>query len=147
MCTKANRAKPQGSLAVGLYSNAIMHTPIHVTQEALARAKELEVDCCVSVGGGSTIGLGKALALHSPDDNKIKNIVIPTTCKCSARRFEQSPLAKSVWPTADAGSEATPIIGQTENDKEGKPLKTTQKTLKVRLHKWGFRTRVCRRRH
>lgn len=34
----------------------------------------------VSVGGGSTIGLGKALALHSPDAAKIKNIVIPTTC-------------------------------------------------------------------
>jgi hypothetical protein len=32
---------------------------------------------------------------------------------------------------ADAGSEATPIIGQTENDKDGKPLKTTQKTNKV----------------
>ncbi|GAA5991971.1 hypothetical protein JCM10908_000676 [Rhodotorula pacifica] len=99
-----------GDLAVGLYSNATMHTPIHVTQEALAKAKELNVDCCVSVGGGSTIGLGKALALHSPEEAKIKNIVIPTTY---------------------AGSEATPIIGQTENDKEGKPLKTTQKTLKV----------------
>lgn len=31
----------------------------------------------------------------------------------------------------DAGSEATPIIGQTEIDKEGKSLKTTQKTLDV----------------
>ncbi|GAA5995120.1 maleylacetate reductase [Rhodotorula paludigena] len=99
-----------GDLAVGIYSNATMHTPVHVTLEALSKAKELNVDCCVSVGGGSTIGLGKALALHSPDNAKIKNIVIPTTY---------------------AGSEATPIIGQTENDKEGKPLKTTQKTLKV----------------
>ncbi|GAA6047842.1 hypothetical protein JCM3770_004669 [Rhodotorula araucariae] len=99
-----------GDLAVGLYTNATMHTPMNVTQDALAKANELNVDCCVSVGGGSTIGLGKALALHSPDDKKIKNIVIPTTY---------------------AGSEATPIIGQTENDAEGKPLKTTQKTLKV----------------
>ncbi|BGO94667.1 hypothetical protein NBRC10512_004903 [Rhodotorula toruloides] len=99
-----------GDLAVGIYTNATMHTPIHVTQEALSKAKELNVDCCVSVGGGSTIGLGKALALHSPDAAKIKNIVIPTTY---------------------AGSEATPIIGQTENDKDGKPLKTTQKTMKV----------------
>lgn len=78
-----------------------MHTPMEVTKDALARATELKVDCCVhdsplarsgskylltcfpcqiSVGGGSTIGLGKALALHSPDDAKIKNIVIPTTC-------------------------------------------------------------------
>jgi hypothetical protein len=31
----------------------------------------------------------------------------------------------------DAGSEATPIIGQTEKDASGNPLKTTQKTLTV----------------
>lgn len=83
----------QGDLAVGLYSNATMHTPINVTQEALARAKELGVDCCVSVGGGSTIGLGKALALYSPDDAKIKNIVIPTTCQCFAGSRNFSPYA------------------------------------------------------
>lgn len=41
--------------------------------------------CQISVGGGSTIGLGKALALHSPDDAKIKNIVIPTTCALRRR--------------------------------------------------------------
>lgn len=50
---------------------------------------------------GSTIGLGKAIALHTD----LPQIVIPTTY---------------------AGSEATPIIGQT---KDG--LKTTQKTMKV----------------
>ncbi|GAA5922650.1 maleylacetate reductase [Sporobolomyces koalae] len=97
-----------GELAVGIYTNATMHTPIHVTREALAQAKQLNVDCVVAVGGGSTIGLGKALALHS--ESAIKQVVIPTTY---------------------AGSEATPIIGQTENDANGNPLKTTQKTLKV----------------
>ncbi|KAG6846941.1 hypothetical protein H0H93_010984, partial [Arthromyces matolae] len=62
---------------------------------------ELRADCVVSVGGGSTIGLGKAIALRTD----LPQIVIPTTY---------------------AGSEATPIIGQTESG-----LKTTQKTLKV----------------
>ncbi|KAG6866316.1 hypothetical protein C0991_005783 [Blastosporella zonata] len=90
-----------GDICVGLYTNATMHTPTDITEDAVKAAKELMVDCLVAVGGGSTIGLGKAIALHTD----LPQIVIPTTY---------------------AGSEATPIIGQTENG-----LKTTQKTLKV----------------
>lgn len=90
-----------GPLACGLYSNATMHTPSDVTKEALAVVKKLGADCVVSVGGGSTIGLGKAIALNTD----LPQIVVPTTY---------------------AGSEATPIIGQTENGK-----KTTQNTRKV----------------
>lgn len=97
-----------GDVFVGLYTNATMHTPLNITLEALEEAKKLNVDCVVSVGGGSTIGLGKALALHS--NGAIKQIAIPTTY---------------------AGSEATPIIGQSETNASGQTLKTTQKTTKV----------------
>lgn len=90
-----------GSLAVGLYSNATMHTPVDVTNDALEYVARTKADCVVALGGGSTIGLGKAIALNTD----LPQIVIPTTY---------------------AGSEATPIIGQTENG-----LKTTQRTLKV----------------
>lgn len=34
----------------------------------------------VAVGGGSTIGLGKAIALNA-EGPKIKQVVIPTTCE------------------------------------------------------------------
>lgn len=91
----------QGDLGVAVYNNATMHTPLSVTREALAIAEQKNVDCVVSaaslvvtdsstkglfpvlsfqvaIGGGSTIGLGKALALHS--DGRIKQIAIPTTC-------------------------------------------------------------------
>ncbi|KAM0793551.1 hypothetical protein ACM66B_000988 [Microbotryomycetes sp. NB124-2] len=102
--------KHLGDLAVGLLSTATMHTPMHVTKDALKTVAQLEVDCCVAVGGGSTIGLGKAIVLNAPNEPKIKQIVIPTTY---------------------AGSEATPIIGQSETDSNGKTLKTTQKTQKV----------------
>jgi len=77
-----------GSAAVGLYSNATMHTPEIITQEAMKVASELGADCVVSVGGGSTIGLGKAIAYRTD----LPQIVVPTTY---------------------AGSEATPILGQT----------------------------------
>lgn len=90
-----------GELAVGLYDNATMHTPVEVTRDALGVVESSGADCVVALGGGSTIGLGKAIALHTD----LPQIVIPTTY---------------------AGSEATPIIGQTENG-----LKTTQRTLKV----------------
>lgn len=90
-----------GDLAVGLYDNATMHTPVEVTRDALDVVESTRADCVVALGGGSTIGLGKAIALNTD----LPQIVIPTTY---------------------AGSEATPIIGQTENG-----LKSTQRTLKV----------------
>ncbi len=73
----------------GIYAKAAMHTPVAVTEDALAHAREVQADCYVAIGGGSTTGLGKALALRTGRPQ----IVVPTTY---------------------AGSEATPILGQTE---------------------------------
>nr|CAD60257.1 putative maleylacetate reductase [Aquamicrobium lusatiense] len=90
-----------GARSAGLYTGAAMHTPVEITEEALARYEDLRADGVVSIGGGSTIGLGKAIALRT-DAPQI------------------------VLPTSYAGSEMTSIIGQTEQGR-----KTTQKTLKV----------------
>ncbi|MCB1450814.1 MAG: maleylacetate reductase, partial [Nitratireductor sp.] len=78
-----------GNRAVGVFTKAAMHTPISITEEAVRYAHEVEADCVVAVGGGSTTGLGKAIALRTD----LPQIVIPTTY---------------------AGSEATSILGQTE---------------------------------
>jgi maleylacetate reductase len=88
-------AEDLGPLAAGIFSKAAMHTPTEITAEALAHVAEVRADCLVAVGGGSTTGLGKAIALHTD----LPQVVIPTTY---------------------AGSEATAILGQTENG-----LKTT----------------------
>lgn len=90
-----------GGLACGIYPGAVMHTPADVTQAALEAAKEADADCLVAIGGGSTIGLGKAIALRTD----LPQIAIPTTY---------------------AGSEATPILGETVNG-----VKTTQSSLRV----------------
>jgi maleylacetate reductase len=79
-----------GSAAAGIFCKAAMHTPVAVTQEAMEHLKACTADCLVAIGGGSTTGLGKALAYRSD----LPQIVIPTTY---------------------AGSEATPILGQTES--------------------------------
>jgi len=78
-----------GDRAAGVFPGARMHVPIEVAREAIARARALGADCCVAVGGGSTVGLGKAIAL----DSGLPIVAIPTTY---------------------AGSEMTPIYGITE---------------------------------
>jgi maleylacetate reductase len=78
-----------GGLSVGIFTEATMHTPVDVTERALKTAREFDADCTVALGGGSTTGLGKAIALRTD----LPQIVIPTTY---------------------AGSEMTPILGETE---------------------------------
>lgn len=75
--------------AVGVFSEAAMHTPVSVTEKALETLRALDADGIVSIGGGSTIGLGKALAARTD----LPQIVLPTTY---------------------AGSEMTPILGETK---------------------------------
>jgi alcohol dehydrogenase class IV len=64
-----------GDVSVGLYSNATMHTPTNVTDEAVELAQTLGADCVVALGGGSAVGLAKAIALRTD----LPQIVIPTT--------------------------------------------------------------------
>src|SRR5882724_6121014 len=50
-------------LGVHLSTDAVMHTPVDVTERVLARLVACDADCLISLGGGSTSGLGKAPAL------------------------------------------------------------------------------------
>ncbi|WP_334011345.1 maleylacetate reductase [Burkholderia cepacia] len=78
-----------GARAAGLYDRATMHVPIEIARDAQAFARSCGADCAIAIGGGSTIGLGKAIALES----SLPILAIPTTY---------------------AGSEMTPIYGLTE---------------------------------
>jgi maleylacetate reductase len=78
-----------GDLCVGVLDIAVMHTPVETTLAAVDRVQNLGADCTVAIGGGSAIGLAKALALRAG----IPQIAIPTTY---------------------SGSEMTAIAGQTE---------------------------------
>jgi alcohol dehydrogenase class IV len=90
-----------GDCAVGIFAGATMHTPVEVTERAMAEIAARGADGIIAVGGGSTIGLGKAIALRTD----LPQIVVPTTY---------------------AGSEMTPILGET---KDG--LKTTQRSPRI----------------
>ena len=90
-----------GPLAAGVFAGARMHAPVDVTERALEAVRALGADGLVAVGGGSTIGLAKALALRTD----LPQVAVPTTY---------------------AGSEMTPIQGET---REG--VKTTQRSPKL----------------
>lgn len=76
--------------SAGIFCEAAMHTPVDVTARAVAVARSTDADGIVAIGGGSTTGLSKAIALRTG----LPQIVIATTY---------------------AGSEVTPILGQTES--------------------------------
>jgi alcohol dehydrogenase class IV len=97
----ANVARILGGLAVAHFFGAAMHTPVEVTAQALAIFDEHDADCVVAIGGGSTTGLGKAIALRTD----APQLVIPTTY---------------------AGSEVTSILGETADGE-----KKTIRSLKV----------------
>jgi maleylacetate reductase len=78
-----------GDRLAGVYDKAAMHVPVEIAEEARRVAGELKADCCVAIGGGSTVGLGKAIALTSG---------MPVVCV----------------PTTYSGSEMTTILGMTE---------------------------------
>jgi alcohol dehydrogenase class IV len=82
-----------GARAAGVFAQAVMHVPIETLREARSEARRLGADCAVAIGGGSTTGLGKAIALESSADAPLPILAIPTTY---------------------AGSEMTPIWGVTE---------------------------------
>lgn len=64
-----------GARAAGVYAQAVMHVPIETARRAQEEARRLNADCAIAIGGGSTIGLGKAIAL----DSGLPILAIPTT--------------------------------------------------------------------
>ncbi len=95
-----------GPLSAGVFPGAEMHVPIESARRAREYARGVGADCAVAVGGGSTIGLGKAIALES----SMPIIAVPTTY---------------------AGSEMTPIYGITDagEKKTGRDQRVLPRTV------------------
>lgn len=112
LSTPEQRAQAQrvadmlGAQAAGIFDRAVMHVPIETAREARELARKLDADCAIAIGGGSTTGLGKAIAL----DSGLPILAIPTTY---------------------AGSEMTPIYGLTEGGlkKTGKDPRVLPRTV------------------
>lgn len=94
---------PLGDRVAGTFTDVRPHVPVEVAEAARGMAREREADCLLSIGGGSTTGTAKAVALGT--ERTLPIVAVPTTY---------------------AGSEMTPIWGMTE-----KQRKTTGKSLGV----------------
>jgi maleylacetate reductase len=79
-----------GERCVGVFAQARTHVPVELAHQASELAADLGADTCVTVGGGSAIGLGKAISL----EHGLPVIAVPTTY---------------------SGSEMSPVWGLTEN--------------------------------
>jgi maleylacetate reductase len=82
-----------GNRSAGVFDQARMHVPVTTVDAAGTVGVDLGADGWVAAGGGSTIGLGKALALRTG----LPVVAVPTTY---------------------AGSEMTPIWGLTQDGRK-----------------------------
>jgi maleylacetate reductase len=83
------------------FAGAAMHTPVGVTEKAMAAMRVENCDGTIALGGGSSTGLGKAIAFR-------------TDCP------------QLVIPTSYAGSEMTNILGETADG-----AKVTKRDAKI----------------
>ena len=87
----------RGLPMVGIVDQVRMHVPIEVAEAARRKADDLRADLLLSIGGGSTLGTAKAVALTTG----LPVLAVPTTYAGS----EATP----VWGLTDAGRKTTGI--------------------------------------
>jgi maleylacetate reductase len=79
----------------GVFDRAVMHTPMEAVEQARELAVSVNADCCVALGGGSTIGFGKAIALSSA----LPVVAVPTT-------YSGSEMT-TLWGISEGGAKKT----------------------------------------
>ncbi|MCU0683235.1 MAG: maleylacetate reductase [Polyangiaceae bacterium] len=84
-----------GARVAAWQTEAVRHVPIAVAEAARAAAARAEVDVLVAVGGGSTVGLAKAVARGA----KLPIVAVPTT-------YAGSEMT-SIWGLTEGGEKRT----------------------------------------
>jgi maleylacetate reductase len=83
-----------GERFAGRIDGVAQHVPTEVAEQARSKARTVGADAIVAIGGGSAVGLAKAVALTSGDATSGGTAIVAV-------------------PTTYAGSEMTPVWGET----------------------------------
>jgi maleylacetate reductase len=107
-----------------VYEGVRPHVPQTVVSEAVSLASSCSVDAVIGLGGGSSIGLAKAvgLALEELQTGRAARASFPT---------DQPLIPVIAIPTTYSGSEMTPIYGVTYQTEGESPRKVTVSDAKV----------------
>lgn len=112
-----------GARLVAVYDRVQPHVQDFQVAEALALAEESRIDALIGLGGGSPIGMAKALSLVLEEcrTGRPARAAFPT---------DQPLIPVIAIPTTYAGSEMTPIYGITHHS-DGVPRKVTVSDAKI----------------
>ena len=119
--------KSLGSRLVAIYEHVQPHVPDFQVTEALELASENEVDALIGMGGGSPIGMAKALsvALEERSTGRSAKSIYPT---------DQPLVPVIAIPTTYAGSEMTPTFGITHHiDGDARKVTLTDSKITPKL--------------
>jgi maleylacetate reductase len=114
--------KALGSRLVAVYEHVQPHVPDFQVVEALELASEKEIDALIGMGGGSPIGMAKAVSMALEEKR--------TGPARAAFPIDQPLVPVIAIPTTYAGSEMTPTYGITYHN-DGSARKVTVTDAKI----------------
>src|SRR2546425_5718352 len=115
--------KALGDRLVATFEHVRPHVPDFQVAEALALAEENDIDALIGLGGGSHIGLAKALSLALEEKRTGRPAL-------STSSIDQPLVPVIAIPTTYAGSEMTPVYGITQHS-DGLARKITVTDSKI----------------
>jgi maleylacetate reductase len=105
------------------YDKVEPHVPEHQVEEALSLARQYRVDAIIGLGGGSPIGMAKAVSMELATGR-----LRPPQ---ASDQTVQPLLPVIAIPTTYAGSEMTPIYGVTRKQPDGSTSKVTVRDPRI----------------
>ena len=119
-----------GERLVALYDVVQPHVPDFQVVEALALAQEHAIDAVIGLGGGSSIGMAKAVSF-ALEEQRRGHTGQPTH---STSPIEQPLVPVIAIPTTYAGSEMTPVYGITQHvDEQARKVTVTDVRIAPKL--------------